>query len=330
MFVRAIPRILLNVATRADLRKAYCDRAIEALWNAIPRTVRSLRVTQAVGGLIHWRVRRLQARDAGAAYTCFFRNPAQLEVLRDIVIRKPAGAPLRMAVLGCSTGAELYSAVWVARTVRPPHEVRAAGVDILPTHVEKAACGVYQLDSKEVVGIPPASYQRLFTQEANALRVQDWVREGVSWRVGDVCSPEFLADLGLQDIVLANNFLCHLSPGQAGACLRNIARIVAPNGYLFVWGVDLDVRSRVVRELGLVPVLANLERIHTADDGAVKSWPLRYWGAEPINKRRPDWPLRYTTIFKVPAGAARPRGENAQPTRNPRDLDASRDISNHR
>lgn len=205
----------------------------------------------------------------------------------------------------------MYSAVWVVRTARPADEVRAAGVDILPTHVEKAARGEYSLDAKEVVGISAGTYLSLFTQHSNTLRVQDWVREGVTWRVGDVCSSAFLADLGLQDIVLANNFLFHLSPGRATDCLRHIARVVAPNGYLFVWGVDLEVRSRVVRELGLVPVLANIEEIHTADDGAVKSWPLRYWGAEPINKRRRDWPVRYTTIFRLPAGAGRSRGENA-------------------
>jgi hypothetical protein len=32
--------------------------------------------------------------------------------------------------------------------------------------------------------------------------------------------------LGLQDIVIANRFLCHMEPRDAERCLRNIARLV--------------------------------------------------------------------------------------------------------
>lgn len=55
---------------------------------------------------------------------------------------------------------------------------------------------------------------------------------------------------GLQDIVVANRFLCHIQPEEAEACLRNVARLVKPGGYLFVSGVDLGVRTKVARDLG--------------------------------------------------------------------------------
>ena len=44
---------------------------------------------------------------------------------------------------------------------------------------------------------------------------------------------------------MANNFLCHMDASVAVRCLRNIARFVRPDGYLFVSGIDLDIRTKV-------------------------------------------------------------------------------------
>ena len=68
--------------------------------------------------------------------------------------------------------------------------------------------------------------------------------------------------MGLQDIVIANNFLCHMDPVAAEGCLRNIARLVRPHGYLFVSGIDLDIRTRVVEHLGWQPMQDLLEEMH--------------------------------------------------------------------
>lgn len=210
---------------------------------------------------------------------------------------------MRLAVLGCSTGAELYSAVWMVRTGRPEGKVRALGIDISESSIRTAARGVYALDGRELMGVPEPTLERLFTRQEDARKVQDWLREGVTWRVGDASSPELVADLGQQDIVLANNFLCHMPPQRAKACLENIVRLIAPNGYLFVSGIDLDLRSRAVKELGLSPVGAKFDTIYAADESALKAWPFHYWGIEPINRNAPDWPVRYTSVFRRPDSA---------------------------
>jgi len=62
--------------------------------------------------------------------------------------------------------------------------------------------------------------------------------------------PGILDALGPQDIVVANRFLCHMDPGDAERCLRNVARLVCPGGHLFVSGIDLDVRRVLSRLLG--------------------------------------------------------------------------------
>jgi hypothetical protein len=92
----------------------------------------------------------------------------------------------------------------------------------------------------------------------------------------------------MQDIVVANNFLCHMSTGPAGRSLRNIARMVSPRGYLFVAVIDLDIRTKVARELEWKPPEELLEEIHGDDKWLRQLWPGHYAGLEPLDKRRPD------------------------------------------
>jgi SAM-dependent methyltransferase len=295
---RRVGRMLQSAVSRVELPKDYPDRAIEVLWQRLPRPAQSWKVTRTIGHLIHRRVCRVRER-GGGSYTRFFRNLPQLEVLRDLALEMPRRDRLKILVLGCSTGAELYSLLWMVRMARPEQSVQALGIDLSTSCVRAAAGGAYPIDATEVAGISETAYHRLFTRHADMLSVQRWMQDHVTWSVGDACSPDLPTQLGLQDLVLANNFLFHMSAARAEACLRNIVRLVAPNGYLSVAGVDLDVRSRVVHDMGLRPIPAKLEDIYAAD-GLLEAWPLHFWGLEPLDRRHRDWPLRYTTVFGVP------------------------------
>ena len=286
-------------ARRSWKPQALADRAIETFWNGLPPQVQTWRVTQALGRRIHRRACRVQSR-GGGCYTRFFRNLPQLELLRDLMLERPRGVPVKIVSLGCSTGAELYSAVWLIRSARPEGEVQALGIDSSEACIQAATRGVYPFRVIEVAGISETSYEGLFTREGKTLVIQDWVKEAVTWAVGDACSSDLVARFGLHDVVIANNFLFQMPPERAVACLRNLARLVAPNGYLVVSGADLDVRSRILGELGFVPVTARCEEIHAAED-VHAVWPLRFWGLEPMDRMRRDWPARYTTVFRSPA-----------------------------
>jgi 2-polyprenyl-3-methyl-5-hydroxy-6-metoxy-1,4-benzoquinol methylase len=281
--------------------EGFADRVIEMFWNGLPRQVRSWKPTRVLGRRIHRRACRIQAR-GGGCYTHFFRNLPQLESIRDLVLEMPPGRPVKLLSLGCSTGAEVYSALWLIRTARPTREVQALGIDISEECIQAASRGVYPLRVPEVAvaGISETSHARFLTREGKTLVVQDWLKEAVRWEVGDACSPDLAARFGLHDVVLANNFLFHLSPERSEACLRNLARLVEPSGYLVVSGIDLDLRGRILGELGFVPVTARWEEIHAAEDLHVY-WPLRFWGLEPIDRTRHDAPARYATVFRSPA-----------------------------
>jgi hypothetical protein len=108
------------------------------------------------------------------------------------------------------------------------------------------------------------------------------------------------AKLGPQDMVIANRFLCHMQPEVAETALRNIATLVAPHGYLVCSGVDVDVRTKVIRSLGWTPITERIEELHDGDHTLRDGFPWEYWALEPLDKSKPDWQLRYATIFQRP------------------------------
>jgi SAM-dependent methyltransferase len=182
-------------------------------------------------------------------------------------------------------------------------------VDISKQAVEVGERGAYSLVSPQLVNtdiferMTGAEIEELFERDGDVVTVKSWIKVGVKWIVGDVGESEILEVLGPQDIVVANNFLCHMDPPMAERCLRNIARLVSPHGYLFVSGIDLNIRTKVAEDLGWHPLQDLLEEIHEGDPCMKSFWPFQYAGLEPLNKRRQDWRVRYATAFElIPPG----------------------------
>jgi Methyltransferase domain len=139
----------------------------------------------------------------------------------------------------------------------------------------------------------------MFDREGDRVTVKPGLRQDITWRLGDASSPGLVQALGAQDLVVANRFLCHMEPTTAERCLRNLSALVKPGGYIFVSGVDLDVRTKVAKELRWKPVLELIQEIHEGDFSLAKGWPLQWWGLEPFCKDHPDWRIRYACAFKV-------------------------------
>ena len=177
-------------------------------------------------------------------------------MLRRLVDGKKMGETLSVAVLGCSTGAEAYSVAWSMRSARPDLRLVLHAVDVSKLAVEFAKRGVYYLrgsqwnSSSIFERLTAAEMEEWFDRDGEMMNVKPWIKEDIRWQVGDAGDSETIDLLGVQDVVLANNFLCHMEAMEADRCLRNIAQLVKPDGYLFVSGIDLDIRSRVARDLG--------------------------------------------------------------------------------
>ncbi|MBB6142856.1 chemotaxis methyl-accepting protein methylase/mannose-6-phosphate isomerase-like protein (cupin superfamily) [Silvibacterium bohemicum] len=297
-------------------------RLNERLWRRLPSSLAGLRPMLSYGALVNTLARMHRVR-AQALSTYFLRNRPELEQIRRLLETKGKGETLRVAVLACSTGAAAYSVAWTIRSARPDLKLILHAVDISRQAVEFAEQGVYSRTRPELTNtdifdrVHAAEMDELFLQNGDVVSVKPWIKDGITWHVGDAGEPEMLDILGPQDIVVANNFICHMDPFEAENCLRNIARMINPGGHLFVSGIDLDVRVKVARDLKWQPVQELLEEIHDGDSSCKVCWPCHYGGLEPLNKRRADWKIRYASVFQVgsiPPAQSMRNDENAQIT----------------
>ena len=247
----------------------------------------------------------LSARRQQFFGTFFLRNRPALELMCRLAREKDHGSTLRIAVLGCSIGAEVYSILWIIRSARPDLKVLLDAVDISREILSFAEKGIYTPGTSQLVGasiferLTEAEMVEMFDWNGDQATVKSWLREGITWHLRDAADPELIKILGPQDMVVASNFLCHMPRADAEKCLGNVARLVSPGGHLFVSGVDLDVRTKVALDLGWEPVSELVKEIHNGDPSLRGDWPWQWWGLEPLNRKRRDWQTRYAAAFRI-------------------------------
>ncbi len=324
------PKPRVSSRIRRRILHVYLAQA-GRVWKNLSPSVRTWSVSRAWGRHLD-RLVRLNADRKQYFATFFLRNRAELEMLRRLADRKPHGARFDMTVLACSKGAEVYSMAWAIRSARPDLRLNLHAVDISQEIVDFAARGVYSLSGSDAMASEneeaakrkgdvswntsrdqnASMFERVSSQEIDAMfevngnqaAIKPWLRQGITWMCGDAGDPGLVAGIGLQDVVVANRFLCHMEPPGAQSCLRNIARLVKPGGYLFVTGIDLDVRTKVAVEEAWSPVQDLAREIHEGDTSILAGWPLNYWGLEPFDERRPDAQVRYASVFRLGEPAA--------------------------
>ena len=237
--------------------------------------------------------------------TFFLRNRPALELMRRLAHQKANGSTLRIAVLGCSIGAEVYSILWSIRSARPDLKVLLEAMDISKEIVSFAEKGIYAPDTSQVVG--SSIFERLtedemvemFDWDGDEAKVKLWLREGITWNWVMPLIRNLLTFLGLRtwwSRAISSATWPQPMPKGASATWHNW---LVPGGYLFVSGVDLDVRTKIARELSWEPVRELMVEIHNGDPSVRADWPWEWWGLEPLNRRRHDWQIRYAAAFRI-------------------------------
>lgn len=286
-------------------------------WNQLPLALTSNRLMLPYGALLHSLVKR-RSVPAQSHGTFFFRNRPELELLSRLAKRRALGSDLRIAILGCSNGAEVYSVLWALRSARPDLKLETHAIDISSEIIRVAQQGCYCERGSDLLDTPiferlsKRERSLLFDEDSDNVKIKPWLQQGVGWLVGDANDPQLVTRLGQHEIVIANRLLCHMQQEDAERCLRNLATLVRPGGHLFVSGVDLDVRARVARDLAWLPVRELLEEIHDGDPSLRQGWPWKYWGLEPLDRRRPDWIARYASVFQIGLTAHGDAGSQAR------------------
>lgn len=302
---RRLRRILSTALTDPDKRTHYYHKARRQLLKA-PQL-------RWLGHVVYER-KRAQLdpnQETEHQYTLFLRNRSLMRALEHLVEECEHGAVLRLISVGCSTGAELYSAIWVIRTARPDLHVEAFGMDISEEAIATAQAGRYALESVAIQGEEESGQARglsederdsIFTRDGKYLKVRPWIRNGVQWLCTDACTPDLAERVGQGDIVMANNMLYHMRDDRASACLSNILHLIEAGGYLLVDGINLDIKTRVLQQASYRPMPLLVEEIYhdPANKRLLRDWPFNACTREPMDRNQPDWLMRYAAVYQAP------------------------------
>lgn len=174
--------------------------------------------------------------------TSFFRDPESFEALAQKAFpalidgRKPTD-PIRVWVLGCSTGEEAYSLAIAltefleASRVRAPLQIFAS--DVNPAGIEIARAGVYPADI--VQDVSPERLRRFFVQLDGHYRIVKSIRDAcVFSRHNVLIDPPF----SRIDFVSCRNLLMYLEPVLQHDVVRNLHYALAAGGVLWLGSAD--------------------------------------------------------------------------------------------
>lgn len=180
------------------------------------------------------------AQELTIAETYFFRNVDQFHALAGAALphRLRARAGLgRLHVLsaGCASGEEAYTIAMLARQALSglPWEIVIRAVDVNPAMLEKARRARYT--DWALRETPPDIRERWFRRDGRDMVLADEIRNAVTFEERNLVEDNLsLWQPGVYDVVFCRNVLMYLTPQQAQAVVRRIARSLAPGGYLFL------------------------------------------------------------------------------------------------
>ena len=175
--------------------------------------------------------------DVLISVTSFFRSPEAFDVLRRKVfpklLQQRGDDPVRVWVLGCSTGQEAYSiAMAFTEAVERAPQMRKLQVfatDLNDVLLDKARHGLYGRSLAE--DIEPERLRRFFVEEEGGYRVVKALREMVVFaRQNVIVDPPF----SRMDLVSCRNLLIYLEPSLQKKIIPVFHYALKPNGFLFL------------------------------------------------------------------------------------------------
>jgi two-component system CheB/CheR fusion protein len=168
--------------------------------------------------------------------TDFFRNPETFEVLKQKVFprllkdRTP-NQPVRLWVLGCSTGQEAYSMAMAflecTARARVQIPVQIFATDLNEVLLERARAGLYS--HSQIQGLSPERLRRFFIQEEGGYRVCKPIREACVFAKHDVLTDPPFSRI---DLLSCRNVMIYLEPALQKRLLPIFHYALKPGGFL--------------------------------------------------------------------------------------------------
>ncbi|HWF59363.1 MAG TPA: chemotaxis protein CheB [Nitrospira sp.] len=175
--------------------------------------------------------------DVLISVTSFFRNLDAFELLKRKVfpklLQQRSDDPVRVWVLGCSTGQEAYSIAMMfmesSEEASRMRKLQVFATDLNEALLDKARSGLYAKSLSQDVS--PERLRRFFVEEEGGYRVTKPLREMVVFARQNVISdPPF----SRMDLVSCRNLLIYLEPSVQRKAMQTFHYALKPEGFLFL------------------------------------------------------------------------------------------------
>lgn len=175
--------------------------------------------------------------DALISVTSFFRNPEAFDALTHRVfpalLQQRGDEPVRVWVLGCSTGQEAYSIAmaFVESAEKAPRmrRLQVFATDLNDALLDKARHGLYAKSLAQ--DISPERLRRFFAEEEGGYRINKSLREMVVFaRQNLISDPPF----SRMDLISCRNLLIYLEPSLQKKAMPTFHYALKPGGFLLL------------------------------------------------------------------------------------------------
>jgi chemotaxis protein methyltransferase CheR len=187
------------------------------------------------------------ARDVIEAMTTnesfFFRDTKPFDQFRTFVLpqllaTRAATRTLRIWSAACSSGQEPYSLAMILdqeKTRLANWRVEILATDLSTEILDKAKAGSYtQFEVQR--GLPIQLLLKYFKQHGDRWEIDAALRSAVQFRLFNLLDDP--ASLGRFDVIFCRNVLIYFDQPTKSAILERLARILAPDGFLYLGGAE--------------------------------------------------------------------------------------------
>ena len=177
--------------------------------------------------------------------TSWFRDREPFTALSDVVLpelartRGPANRRIRLWSAASSSGQEAYSlAITLQEHLAPGWTYEIVGSDISTEMIKRAELAEYsQVEVNR--GLPATQLVQYFERAGAHWRVTPGLRRNVSFKLMNLTAP--LPPMPPFDVIFLRNVLIYFDVATKKAVLRNVARLLRPDGWLFLGAAETTI-----------------------------------------------------------------------------------------
>jgi len=224
--------------------------------NTLHRRIKRRMILVKAGGLRDYmKILREKPDEVQALYqdvlinvTSFFRDSETFETLKietlpKLIKGRTTDEPVRIWVVGCSTGEEAYSLAIlfseVAGTSKSQVRAQIFATDLSAANVERARAGVFS--KQRLQDMKPERVQRYFVADNGAYRISKSIREMCVFAKHNVITdPPF----SRMDLVSCRNLLIYLKPDMQQRVLKTLHFSLLPHGCLVLGSSETVTPAR--------------------------------------------------------------------------------------